>query len=612
MIVKSSQTLTATVITLLLASPTLVNEARAADSQATGGQAGTPPPAAPSTQAPVPPAALAPASAAPPTPVPQAAASAALPATSAEVQEQRNLNELRDTVINLLQGLVQKGVLTREQAEQMVRSAKEKAAADAAVAQQQKEQQEKADQGAVRVPYVPQIVKDEISKQVAAQVTPEATKQVVAEAQKEGWGIPGALPDWIKRVTVGGDMRVRGEGDLFPRGNVVNTYPYLNWVAINNAGGFSKAGQAAFLNTSVDHYYLLGRLRLNFDAVLDAGWSVGSRLTTGTLINPDSTNQVLGQYGGRYQTNIDLAYIRWVGGNPSSRNLVMLEGGKVPNPFLSSELVWDTDVTFEGVTGQYRLGLGRNGSVPHYLVATLGAYPVQDNALYPSLDKWLYAGQLAFDFRAQGGSRLQFGAAYYDFNHIVGKQNTYEPTETGGQPLDFTAPPYLQKGNTVFDIRNTSDQTQNLFALASEFRELDAMVEADYVFSPAYRLGFYADAVKNIGYNTSAVSARYGAYVAPRTKGYQSEISFGSNLMNHTGTWRAFAGYRYLQRDAVIDAFTDQDYHLGGTDTRGYYIGTDFNFTRRTWVRVRYTSFDAIDGPTLAIDTWQVDVNARF
>ncbi len=599
MIVKSSATLTATVITLLLTSPTLVNEARAAGAQATG--------AAPSATGPRSPPASPSSDATP------ASAAAAPAATSAEVQEQRNLSELRDTVINLLQGLVQKGVLTREQAEQMVRSAKEKAAAEAAVAQQQKEQQEKADQGAVRVPYVPQIVKDEISKQVGEQVAPEVTKQVVAEAKSEGWGIPGALPDWIKRVSISGDMRVRGEGDLFPRGNVVNSYPYLNWVAINNAGGFAKAGQTAFLNTSVDHYYLLGRMRLGFDIALDSGWSVGTRLTTGTLINPDSTNQVLGQYGGRYQTNVDLAYIRWVGGNPaSSRNLVMLEGGKVPNPFLSSELVWDTDVTFEGVAGQYRLGLGRNGSVPRYLVATLGAFPVQDNSLYPSLNKWMYAGQLAFDLRTQAGSRLQFGAAYYDYSHIVGRQNTFEPTETGGQPLDFTAPPYLQKGNTVFDIRNTSDQTQNLFALASEFHELEAMVEADYVFSPRYRLEFYADYVKNLGYNTTAVSARYGDYVAARNKGYQSELSFGSNLMNHTAAWRAFVGYRYLQRDAVLDAFTDQDYHLGGTDTKGYYIGSDFNFTPRTWMRVRYMSFDAIDGPPLAIDTWQVDINARF
>ncbi len=137
-------------------------------------------------------------------------------------------------------------------------------------------------------------------------------------------------------------------------------------------------------------------------------------------------------------------------------------------------------------------------------------------------------------------------------------------------------------------------------------------MEADYKVSPKYRLGFYADFVKNLGYNATDVSARYGAYVAPRVKGYQSELSFGSDLMNRFATWRAFVGYRYLQRDAVIDAFTDQDYHLGGTDAKGYYLGSDFNFTRRTWMRVRYMAFDAIDGPPLAIDTWQLDVNARF
>jgi hypothetical protein len=588
MIVKSSQTLTATVITLLLASPALIIET--AEAQATGPQ----------------PAGSQPAEARPP-------AAPAPAAPSAEIQEQRNLNELRDTVINLLQGLVQKGVLTREQAEQMVKSAKDKAAADAALAQQQKEQQEKADAGAVRVPYVPQIVKDEISKQVAAQVTPEVTKQVISEAKTEAWGIPGALPDWIKRVTISGDMRVRAEGDVFPRGNVVNTYPYLNWVAINNAGGFTKAGNAAFLNTSIDRYYLVGRLRLGFDAQLDSGWSVGSRLTTGTLINPDSTNQVLGQYGGRYVTNVDLAYLKWVGGNPtSSRQLLSLTGGKMPNPFVSSELVWDTDVTFEGVAATYRLGIARDAAKRRYVYATLGAFPVQDVPLYPTLNKWMYAGQVGFDLHTARGSGLQLAAAYYDFNHIVGRQNTYEPTQTGGQPLDFTAPPYLQKGNTVFDIRNTSDSTQNLFALASEYHELETTLIADYVASPAYRLSFYADFVKNLGYNQAAVSARYGANVPARVKGYQSELSFGSNLMNHTGAWRAFAGYRYLQRDAVIDAFTDQDYHLGGTDTKGYYVGSDINFTRRTWIRLRYMAFDAIDGPPLAIDSWQVDVNARF
>jgi len=82
--------------------------------------------------------------------------------------------------------------------------------------------------------------------------------------------------------------------------------------------------------------------------------------------------------------------------------------------------------------------------------------------------------------------------------------------------------------------------------------------------------------------------------------------------MNRFATWRTFVGYRYLQRDAVIDAFTDQDYHLGGTDAKGYYPRFRLQLYEADLMRVRYMAFDAIDGPPLAIDTWQLDVNARF
>ncbi len=68
--------------------------------------------------------------------------------------ERQSLEELRNTVTNLLQALVDQGVITREKAQQMIKAAQDKAAADAAALA-------KSDEGAVRVPYVPQIVKDE-------------------------------------------------------------------------------------------------------------------------------------------------------------------------------------------------------------------------------------------------------------------------------------------------------------------------------------------------------------------------------------------------------------------------------------------------------------------
>src|SRR6202044_2667059 len=112
--------------------------------------------------------------------------------------ERRSLEELRNTVVNLLQALVDQGVITREKAQQMVKSAQDKAAADAAAVA-------KADEGAVRVPYVPQIVKDEIAKQVAEEVKPAVVADVVKDAKLEKWGVPAALPEWLSRVKVYGD-----------------------------------------------------------------------------------------------------------------------------------------------------------------------------------------------------------------------------------------------------------------------------------------------------------------------------------------------------------------------------------------------------------------------
>ena len=186
--------------------------------------------------------------------------------------ERQSLEELRNTVINLLQGLVDQGVITREKAEQMVKSAQAKAAADAAA-------MAKSDEGAVRVPYVPQIVRDEIAKQVAEEVKPAVVAEVVNEAKTEKWGVPGALADWLTRTRISGTVTLREEDILFPSGNAQNAY--LNYFAINNAGGIAAAGENAFENTSIDRARFRGRARFAVDS--DITRSASSRYLIGSL-----------------------------------------------------------------------------------------------------------------------------------------------------------------------------------------------------------------------------------------------------------------------------------------------------------------------------------------
>jgi hypothetical protein len=90
-------------------------------------------------------------------------------------------------------------------------------------------------------------------------------------------------------------------------------------------------------------------------------------------------------------------------------------------------------------------------------------------------------------------------------------------------------------------------------------------------------------------------------------------VSFGDPTVLVPGNWRALVGYRYLQGDAVIDGFTDSDFHyFGGTNARGYYFVGDYGVANRVWLRLRYLSANEIDGPKFGVDTLQFDVSTRF
>ena len=514
--------------------------------------------------------------------------------------EASSLDELRNTVINLLDELVKKGVLTKEQAQAMVSNAQAKAAATAKA----QADQEKAEQGAVRVPYVPQIVKDQIKSEVVEEVRPEVTKDVIEQAHAEKWGVPGALPEWITNLNINGDIRLRAEADLYANNNGV----YLNYPAINAAGGYGKAGDNAILNTTTDQTRERVRFRLGFDEHITQGVSVGLQFGFDNENFAASTNQTLGSYGQNYNFAVYQAYLRYDAKSDNNLPWMTLEGGRFANPFYSTALLWYPDLNFDGTYGTWRFALDGSGSgaTPPNIFFTAGAFPLQ--VVQPSYqNKWLLASQLGLDWPWAEGNRARIAFTYYYYDHITGVKNSVNSTLT-----NYTAPVLLQKGNTLFDISNNpTDPTVNLFALAALYHEAD--VTAGYEFPLAgHKVEVTADYVNNLGYNQTQIFDRTGLNVPKRGVGYLAELAFGSPVTGRSGTWRASVQYRYLQRDAVVDAFADQDFHLGGTDAKGYVLRGDWWFFDRTWLTLRYFSANAIDNPPLGIDMIFVDVNASF
>ncbi len=528
---------------------------------------------------------------------------ALLPALACRADDERqSLETLRNTVINLLQALVDQGVISKEKAEQMVKAAQDKAARDALAASAKEGAMSKEDEGAVRVPYVPQIVQDQIAKQVADEVKPAVVADVVKEAKLEKWGVPGALADWLTRTRIYGDLTLREEGIFYGANNA----PEYNYFAINTAGGISQAGENAFLDTDENRFRFRGRARLGVESQISDSITAGLRIATGNTSDLVSESQTLDGTS-PYTFGLDELYIRLDERTAQRFPWLTVVGGRFLNPYETpTNLIFHEHLTFTGAAATGRFGFGDGGPDQSDVFLTLGGHQLQEIE-FSAHDKWLVGAELGTNLHWGGSQNLRVAAAFYDYFNVTGILN---PADQPGL-YNYTAPTFLRFGNTLFNIANTPGDTTQLFALAAKYRLAD--LNATYTYTVgSHTLGVTADAVRNFGFNAAQVEANTGYYVAPRTKGYQTDVSFGDPAVLTANAWRATVGYRYLQRDAVIDAYTDSDFHFGGTNARGYYLIGDYGLARNVWLRLRYLSANEIDGPTYNVDTLQIDVNTRF
>jgi len=264
--------------------------------------------------------------------------------------------------------------------------------------------------------------------------------------------------------------------------------------------------------------------------------------------------------------------------------------------------VWDGDLNFEGVALSVRKPISESW-VPFL---TAGAFPLQKYD-FSEKGKWLTAGQFGFERKSRKRISARVGASWYNFSNITGVLN--DPLNPGA--TDWTAPQFQQKGNTLFNI--SADPAAYKTALASEFREFNLTGTFDIGLWDPYHIVFLGDYVKNLGFDKSDVALRTGNPNQPKeTAGYQIGISAGHPAIQEFGQWKAYLYYKRLEADAVVDAFTDSDFHLGGTNTRGWILGTDCALSKNSWLTLRLLTADEISGPPLAIDVLQVDITARF
>lgn len=524
-----------------------------------------------------------------------AAALACACGPAAHATEREDIEQLRNTALSLIQALVEQGLLSREKAAELVKKAESRNTTDAAG--------NPARVGAdgkpvVRVPYVPESVKTEIREQVK--------QEVLAQAKQERWGDPGALPDWIDRIRFEGDLRLRLEQDLFDRNNAPATLYSLQTTG--------PAYAPDLTNTTQDRFRLGLRARFGFTAKIGDTVTGGFRLATGSLTSPASTSQTLGANANnfnRYTIGLDRAYLRW-----EPLRWLRLEGGRMPNPFFSTDLVWAEDLAFDGVATTVRTNL----SDSFLAYAAAGVFPLSENGITKN-GHWLTGVQAGGEWDVSQQTRLKFGVAQYAFRNMEGSPQAAGSSSLPTYNQNQYGTNVRQKGNSLFNIADPTLAAGSapVWGLMARFRPLNLTASVDFAQFDPVHVVLTADYVKNLGFDRAEIRSRTGIDLEPRTAGYQYRLAVGAPVISARRDWQLFGMLRQLERDAVIDGFTDTTWHLGGTNYRGYSLGGSYAVDRNAWMTLRWTSTknlpdccSSLSGAPLAIDVLQLDFNARF
>jgi hypothetical protein len=250
-------------------------------------------------------------------------------------------------------------------------------------------------------------------------------------------------------------------------------------------------------------------------------------------------------------------------------------------------------------------------------------------AKFKSTDKWLTGAQVGIDWKITDELSAKFAAAYYDFNKIEGKLSTpFTPLNaTDAGDTDSTRPGFAQRGNTYMALRDIEATAANDFGnkyqyqyygLASQFRNLTLTGSLDYDHFDPFRLSLIGEATKNLAFDESGIASRavnnFGA--ASKFEGgdtaWNLMFQFGKPALESFGDWQAGFGYRYVESDAVVDAFNESDFGGGGTNLKGYTLGGKMAISPAVLGRLRWMSSDEVIGAPLSSDTLEFDINAKF
>ena len=324
------------------------------------------------------------------------------------------------------------------------------------------------------------------------------------------------------------------------------------------------------------------RYRLGLSSMIEDNWKAKVRLATGSSSDPISTNQTFDSYFNRRDIRLETLQL--------SRNIkpfASLHLGQFANPTLSTQLLWDGDLTMTGAAYQWANTGLRFGEWLNAPSLTMEAYDMSFDKGTP--DPMLYVAQAGIGF----GTRTRFYAGYHVFDRqdsiatAVGRgtltgnalTNTFSTTAVKALPEEYDL---ALSGSG--SIKGKNSVTNDRFAYGTDFKPVDFLIERNWISN--LRPGkILLHGVKNTG-------------TGKKDKGLRAEVSLGELKLPRD--WQMGYTFTRVQADAVVAAFNDSD--MPATNIQGHKLSLGYQFSKNKSFNLTAYRFERLDN-TLAPGT---------
>jgi hypothetical protein len=387
------------------------------------------------------------------------------------------------------------------------------------------------------------------------------------------------------------------------------------------------------------------RLRLGLRGTLADDWFFGLRLETSS--NSRSTNVTFGDEasGGPFSKgsdgiNVGQAYLGYKGFHD-----ITLTAGRMPNPLITTSMIWDADINPEGIAEQWKhtfnlsYGGGQTSAAAETSKDGKSVAPLLSEPHKISIDVFANFAQFIYD---DSNPEDPVGPRSVTGGKLVPNTDAFMLAWQIGAKVNFTKDIYLQFAPTLYNYTGAGDSFNVFFSGDPNFRNnanppvivarnqtgINSLLVFDMPAEFGWKIGeipmrIFGDFATNFEGDARATAAGHPDKGDQR---YAYQIGLGIGKIKQKHDWQLEAFYQHVEQFAVDPNLVDSDLFDSRVNMEGFAVRGGYALSDAVTFNLTYGYGEQIDrdlgtggvgdaftiNPLRKYSIFQADLNVKF